>query len=66
MLLQAMHTTIGQQTKEMQGYRALLHYLHGSLQSRILKKISIANRLANTHHILIHYAPTTNIEMANF
>jgi hypothetical protein len=33
-----MYTTIGQQTEEMQGYRALLGYPHRALQSRILKK----------------------------
>ena len=66
MLLQAMHTTIGQQTEEMQGYRALLCYPQRALQSRILQKIPLANRLANTHHILIHYATTADIEMAHF
>ena len=64
--LEAMHTAIGKQTKQMQSHGAFLRDLHGPLQGRIVHKIAITNRLANAHHVLIHYAPAANIQMADF
>jgi hypothetical protein len=60
-----MHTAVGKQTKQMQSSRAFLRDLHGSLQGRIVDKIALANRLANAPHILVHYAPAANIQMAD-
>jgi hypothetical protein len=61
-----MHTAIGKQTKQMQSRGTFLRDLHGPLQGRIVYKITLANRLANAYHVLVHYAPTANIQMADF
>ena len=62
----AVNATIGNESVQMKGGVILLCILHGSLQRRILKESSLADRLRNLRQILIYNTARSHIQVSDF